>query len=130
MSDKGKIAILVDDMFFAAKIRAAAQNAAREVESVRSLAQLEKMVDDPPSMVIVDLNSERLDGVGAIEMLKSKPIMKGIPIVGFLSHVQTDLKQAAESAGCDYVIPRSMFSMKLPDIVGGDLSSLPHTPVP
>jgi len=125
MSDRGRIAILVDDMFFAAKIRGAAQNVSREVESVKSLAQLEKMSDDPPAMVIVDLNSERVDGVGAIEMLKSKSTMKGIPIVGFLSHVQVDLKLAAESAGCDYVIPRSLFSMKLPDIVNGDLSSLP-----
>jgi len=125
MADRGRIAILVDDMFFGAKIRGAAQNAAREVESVKTLEQLEKIVDDPPSMVIVDLNSERLDGIRAIEMLKSKPAMKDIPIVGFLSHVQLDLKLAADSAGCDYVIPRSMFSMKLPEIVGGDLSSLP-----
>ena len=125
MSDRGKIAILVDDMFFAAKIRAAAQNATREVESVKSLAQLEKLLDDPPTMVIVDLNSDRLDGIAAIETLKSKPTLKGTPIIGFLSHVQVDLKQAAELAGCDYVIPRSLFSMKLPDIVSGDLSSLP-----
>jgi len=125
MVDKGKIAILVDDMFFAAKIRAAAQNAAREVDSVKSLEQLEKMAHDPPSLIIVDLNSERLDGIGVIALLKSNPMMKGIPIIGFLSHVQVDLKEEAESAGCDYVIPRSMFSMKLPDIAGGDLSSLP-----
>ena len=127
MSDRGRIAILVDDMFFAAKIRAAAQNAAREVESVKSLEQLEKMVDNPPSMIIVDLNSERLDGIGVIELLKSNSTMKGIPIIGFLSHVQVDLKEAAETSGCDYVIPRSMFSMKLPDIAGGDLSSLPKS---
>ena len=125
MADKGRMAILVNDMFFAAKIRAAAQNAGREVESVKSLAQLEKLSEAPPSMIIVDLNSDRLDGIGAIELLKSNPTMKGVPIIGFLSHVQVDLKEAAEGAGCDYVIPRSMFSMKLPDIAGGDLSSLP-----
>ena len=127
MVDKGKIAILVDDMFFAAKIRAAAQNAGREVESVKSLEQLEKLSQAPPSMILVDLNSERLDGIAAIKVLKSTPSLKGIPVVGFLSHVQVDLKEAAESAGCDYVIPRSMFSMKLPDIAGGDLSSLPKS---
>ena len=125
MSDRGRIAILVDDMFFAAKIRGAAQNAARDIVSVKSLEQLEKMLDDPPAMVIVDLNSERVDGVAAVATLKRQPAMKSIPIIGFLSHVQVDLKVAAESAGCDYVIPRSLFSMKLPDIVGGDLSSLP-----
>ena len=125
MADKGRIAILVDDMFFAAKIRAAAQNAVREVESVRSLEQLEKLQDNPPTMVLLDLNSERLDAISVIKVLKSTPSLKGIPVVGFLSHVQVDLKQAAESAGCDYVIPRSMFSMKLPEIAGGDLSALP-----
>ena len=125
MHERGRIAILVDDMFFAAKIRAAAQHAGREVESVRSLDQVERLVDDPPAMVFLDLNSERLDGIAAIKVLKSTPAMKGIPVIGFLSHVQVDLKQAAESAGCDYVIPRSIFSMKLPDIAGGDLSSLP-----
>ena len=127
MMDKGKIAILVDDMFFAAKIRAAAQNAGREVESVKSLEQLEKLSQAPPSMIMVDLNSDRLDGIEVIGLLKSNPTLTGIPIVGFLSHVQVDLKEAAESAGCDYVIPRSMFSMKLPDIAGGDLSSLPKS---
>ena len=127
MMDKGKIAILVDDMFFAAKIRAAAQNAGREVESVKSLEQLEKLSQAPPSMIMVDLNSDRLDGIAVIGLLKSNPTLTGIPIVGFLSHVQVDLKEAAESAGCDYVIPRSMFSMKLPDIAGGDLSSLPKS---
>jgi CheY-like chemotaxis protein len=127
MADRGRIAILVDDMFFAAKIRATAQNAAREVESVRSLEQLQKLQDNPPAMVLLDLNSERLDGIAAIKVLKSTPALKGIPVVGFLSHVQVDLKQAAESAGCDYVIPRSLFSMKLPEIAGGDLSSLPKS---
>ena len=125
MADKSRIAILVNDMFFAAKIRAAAQNAGREVESVKSLEQAEKLADDPPSMIIVDLNSDRLDGVEVIGLLKSNPTLKATPIIGFLSHVQLDLKQAAKTAGCDYVIPRSMFSMKLPEIAGGDLSSLP-----
>ena len=125
MADKSRIAILVNDMFFAAKIRAAAQNAGREVESVKSLEQVDKLAHDPPSMIIVDLNSDRLDGIAVIGLLKSNPTLKATPIIGFLSHVQVDLKEAAETAGCDYVIPRSMFSMKLPEIAGGDLSSLP-----
>lgn len=128
MQEKGRIVAIVDDMFFAAKIRAAAQAVACEVESVRSLEQLGKSISSLPSLVIVDLNSERLDALQAIETLKSTPSIKGIPIVGFLSHVQVDLKQAAERTGCDYVIPRSLFSMKLAEIVSGDLSSLPQNP--
>ena len=128
MPEKSRILAIVDDMFFAAKIRAAAGAVAREVETVKSLEQLEKSMANPPSLVIVDLNSERLNPIEAIQSLKSTPSIKEIPVVGFLSHVQVDLKQAAEKAGCDYVVPRSMFSMKLADIVAGDLSSLPRNP--
>ena len=128
MLDKGRIIAIVDDMFFAAKIRAAAGAVAREVESVKSLEQLGQSLANSPSLVIVDLNSERLNPIEALETLKSTASMDKIPIVGFLSHVQVDLKQAAERTGCDYVVPRSLFSMKLAEIVSGDLSSLPRNP--
>ena len=122
----GRISIVVDDMFFTAKIRAAAAVCGREIEVVKSLEQLEKLIDDPPSLVIVDLNSDRLNPLGALEFLKAR--LSGVSVIGFLSHVQVDLKQAAERTGCDYVIPRSMFSMKLAEIMSGDLSSLPKNP--
>ncbi|HXG65442.1 MAG TPA: hypothetical protein VNO70_10055, partial [Blastocatellia bacterium] len=60
-----------------------------------------------------------------IEFCKAQPALRDVPIIGFLSHVQVDLKRQAEMAGCDYVIPRSLFSQALPQIVSGDLSSLP-----
>jgi hypothetical protein len=43
-------------MFFAAKIAPQLRRYA-QVESVKSLEQLEKLRDNPPSMVILDLNS-------------------------------------------------------------------------
>jgi len=39
------------------------------------------------------------------------------PIVGFLSHVQTDLAEKARAAGCTEVLPRSQFTAKLADIL-------------
>jgi CheY-like chemotaxis protein len=123
-----KICMVVDDMFFAAKIRGAAQSCGREIESVKTAEQVVKMIGDPPAMVIVDLNSNRLDPIEVLKRIKGEASMKDVPVVGFLSHVQLDLKQAAEAAGCDYVIPRSAFSMKLPEIVAGNLDSLRARP--
>src|SRR5262245_23999025 len=116
-----KVAMMVDDMFFASKIRGAAAQSGREVSSIKSVEQIE---DDPPSLVLLDLNSKKFDAISAIEFMKSKPELKGIPVLAFLSHVQTDLKRRAEEAGCDYVVPRSLFTEMLPRIVSGDLSSL------
>jgi hypothetical protein len=69
-----------------------------------------------------------LDPIEVLKIIKGEASMKDVPVVGFLSHVQLDLKQAAEAAGCDYVIPRSAFSMKLPEIVAGNLDSLRARP--
>ena len=42
---------------------------------------------------------------------------KATSIVGFVSHVQGDLKVKAQEAGCDVVMPRSAFSQNLVSIL-------------
>jgi hypothetical protein len=37
--------------------------------------------------------------------------------VGFLSHLQGDLKAKAVEAGCDVVMPRAAFSQNLPNLL-------------
>ena len=118
------IGVMVDDMFFVSKIAGAAERADRKIERVRSLADLERLASAPPALVIIDLNSDRLDPVEAIEFLKSRDDLKSIPVVGFVSHVQVDLIRRAEAAGCDYVAPRSRFTQLLAEIVSGNLAPL------
>jgi DNA-binding NarL/FixJ family response regulator len=129
-SDRGRperVSIVVDDMFFAAKIYAAAEAAGRTVDRVRSREQLEReMTTDPPSLLIVDLNAGRLDPLKAIEYFKAQSAISAVPIVGFVSHVQTDLIRSAQAAGCDYVLPRSRFTQLLPEIVSGNFEHLPR----
>ncbi len=124
MDKAKKIGVLVDDMFFASKINAAAVQAARQIERIKTREQLEQLAATPPSLVIVDLNSDRIDPIEAIEFLKSTPDLRAIPIVAFVSHVQTELIRRAQAAGCDYVLPRSAFSQMLNEIVSGNLPSL------
>jgi CheY-like chemotaxis protein len=112
-------------MFFAAKIRSTAEAAGSACERIKSQEEMERSITTaPPSLVIIDLNGERNDPLKLIETLKANPDSRSIPIVGFLSHVQVDLKKQAEAAGCDYVVPRSLFSQALGRIVSGDLSLL------
>jgi CheY-like chemotaxis protein len=124
MNSTERIGLIVDDMFFVSKIAGAAEHAGRAVERIKSREALERLTADPPSLVIIDLNSDRLDPISAIELLKSSPELKTIPVVGFVSHVQVDLIRRAEAAGCDYVTPRSRFTQRLAEIVSLDLSSL------
>ena len=122
--DKEPVAILVDDMFFAAKINNAASACGRTVDRIKSREQLEGLAGNPPSLIIVDLNSDRLDPLEAIRFLKTSAELGRVPVVGFVSHVQTELIREAQTAGCDYVLPRSAFTQLLTDIVAGNLDML------
>jgi len=121
-TETARVAILVDDMFFTAKINGAAAECGRQIERIRSREQLEGFLANPPSLVLIDLNSDRLDPMETIGFFKSSAELSAIPIVSFVSHVQTDLIRAAQAAGCDYVLPRSAFTQMLAQIVSGNLA--------
>jgi DNA-binding NarL/FixJ family response regulator len=72
---------------------------------------------DPPALVIFDLNAVGCHPLEAIRRLKADAALKDTAVLGFLSHVQHDLKAAAAEAGCDRVMPRSAFTVELPDIL-------------
>ncbi|MBI1740581.1 MAG: response regulator [Acidobacteriales bacterium] len=72
--------------------------------------------EEKPSLIIFDLNNANAKPLTLIPKLKSK-LKKGTSIIGFLSHVQGDLKQKAHEVGCDMVLPRSAFSQNLPQLL-------------
>ena len=123
-NETARVAILVDDMFFTAKINGAAAECGRSIERIKSREQLEALIANPPALVIVDLNSDRIDPFEAIRFFKSRSELSSAPVVSFVSHVQTDLIRAAQAAGCDFVLPRSAFTQMLVEIVSGDLDAL------
>jgi len=123
-TDTDQIVTFVDDMFFNSKINSAAAECGRRIERIKSKEQLESLAQNPPSLILIDLNSDRFDPVQTIEFLKSREEFKHIPIVSFVSHVQTDLINAARTAGCDYVLPRSVFTQTLKEMITGDFSSV------
>lgn len=115
--DKTVIA-LVDDLFFAAKIKETARQVGVPLDTVSREDVLRKAVAaGTVSGVIVDLNCGSLDAVQVIRSLKSEPPGDLPPLVGFLQHVQTDLFRRAEEAGLDRIMPRSEFVKELPQLL-------------
>jgi len=115
-----RIFAFVDDLFFQAKIQETARKLNVKMEFVKSDKELaEKMKqngEEKPSLIIFDLNSVNAKPLVLIPKLKAK-LKKGTSIIGFLSHVQGDLKQKAHEVGCDMVLPRSAFSQNLPQLL-------------
>ena len=110
----------VDDMFFAAKIRATAEALGVSIKFHRKLESLvDAAVEQSPDLIIVDLHNEKLNPIDLARALNANEGGKTIPLLGFFSHVQTDLQRAALEAGYDQVIPRSAFSRDLAKILVG-----------
>lgn len=113
-----KILAVVDDLFFVVKINDAARRAGMVAEFLKSEdAVVEKAMAERPSMVIVDLNCGSVAPVQLIEALRSKPELKNVSVVAFVSHIQGELKMQAQNAGADMVLARSAFSLNLPQIL-------------
>jgi CheY-like chemotaxis protein len=116
---------VVDDIFFASKIRAAAEAVDVEISFPRSKeALVEKARESAPQMILVDLHNQKLDPVALAKELKTHQELGGIQLVGFFSHVETELRQNALAAGYDQVLPRSVFSRDLPKILTTDYTDL------
>lgn len=108
----------VDDMFFAAKIRATAEALGVSIKFHRRLDSLvSAAAEQLPDLILCDLHNEKLNPIELARELKSKEGLQGIQLLGFFSHVQTDLQRAALEAGYDQVIPRSVFSRDLATIL-------------
>ncbi len=115
-----RIYAFIDDLFFLAKIQEVSRKLNVKVEFVKSEKEIaEKTGENPeekPSLIVVDLNSNSIKPLSIIAKMRSK-FKKPTSIVGFVSHVQGDLKMKAQEAGCDVVMPRSAFSQNLPNIL-------------
>jgi len=115
-----RIFAFVDDLFFATKIQETARKLNVKVEFAKNDKDLAERMsqngEEKPSLIIFDLNNANARPLTLIPRLKSK-LKKGTSIIGFLSHVQGDLKQKAHEVGCDMVLPRSAFSQNLPQLL-------------
>nr|ART38421.1 G361 [uncultured bacterium] len=112
----------VDDMLFVAKIRATAEHLDVVLRSVRNAETLLKVArESAPDLIIVDLQAEKVDPITVAKTLKDDAQLNSIRLLGFFSHVRADLQKAAVAAGYDVVIPRSVFSRDLAEILEGKI---------
>jgi len=114
-----RIFCFIEDLFFLAKIQETARKLGVKVEFVKgenkeAIARIyEAPENEKPALLVFDLNNLNAKPMTLIPKFKSK-FKKAVSIIGFLNHLQGDLKMKAVEAGCDSVMPRSAFSQSLP----------------
>jgi hypothetical protein len=88
-----RVLAVVSDLFFSVKLTEAAKRCGLALEFVKD-----------PEEVLENAK------------LKGNAVTKGVSLLGYLSHIQVELKQSAQDAGCDMVMARSAFSLNLTQI--------------
>jgi hypothetical protein len=116
-----KIFFFIEDLFFVAKIQETSRKLGVKVAFVKNDKEVFTQLttgeeEDRPGLIVFDLNNANAKPLTLIPKLKAK-LKKGTSIIGFLQHIQGDLKAKATEAGCDTVMPRAAFSQNLPNLL-------------
>jgi len=114
-----RVVAYMDDLFFQMKLAETAKHLGLEVKVATNAESLLQLLDPPPQLVIMELNA-RSQPLAAMQQLRSA--LPQLRVIGFLSHVQTDLAEQVKTAGFDEIMPRSKFSLNLPDILASAMS--------
>jgi hypothetical protein len=114
------IYFFIEELFFQAKIQETAKKLGVKVAFIKNdkdaLAEMTEGEENKPALIVFDLNNANAKPLTLIPKLKAK-LKRSASIVGFLSHLQGDLKAKAVEAGCDVVMPRAAFSQNLPNLL-------------
>jgi CheY-like chemotaxis protein len=108
-----KVIAVLSDLMFTVKITDAAKRAGVQVEIARGA---DEALRKAPGAGAVFLDLNFIDPE-LIRRLKSSEATKSVPLVGFVSHVATEVIQQARDAGCDMVLARSAFVQRLTELL-------------
>jgi len=117
MPEQKKILAVLEDLFFTVKINESAKRAGLPIQFVKSETDVMENAKTNPVLIILDLNFQGIEPLKLIAKLKADSSTKAISLIGYVSHVQGELKIQAQEAGCDMVLARSAFSQNLPQIL-------------
>ncbi len=119
-----RVLAVVPDLFFATKLAATARVAGVELELISPARAAERLAQTLPALILLDLHVP--DGVALVRALKSAA--PTVPVVGFFSHVEIELRAEALAAGADAVLPRSQFVSRLAALLTHGLDALNANP--
>jgi len=113
-----RIALLCPDLLFGSKVEGALKIAGHTVnrfddeEQVRAAASFH-------DMLIVDLTTDLIDGPAILRSLRERGELGAVPTLGFYSHVDQEMRKAADAAGFSRVVPRSRMAREGAALVEG-----------
>jgi hypothetical protein len=121
-----RVVALVPDLLFGSQVQGMLTAAGHEVELVGDETRLRDRLGDiaAPAVatLVVDLTNDALDGPALVEVLSAEGILAQTRTLGFYAHVDISVRERAEEAGFDLVVPRSRMAREGAQLVAGLIS--------
>ena len=108
-----RVVAVFDDLLLGSNVLGMLRAAGHEAELVGPEAARPRGA----AVMIVDLATEGFDGIALLEDLRARGELEGTRALGVYSHVRPDVRERAEAAGFDLVVPRSRMAREGPDLV-------------
>jgi DNA-binding NarL/FixJ family response regulator len=122
-----RVVALVPDLLFGSQVQGMLAAAGHEVELVGVEYRVRDLLGDAAAptvaVLVVDLTSDALDGPALVESLSAEGALAQIRTLGFYAHVDVSIRERAEQAGFDLVVPRSRMAREgatlVADLISG-----------
>lgn len=101
-----RIVAIAPELMLGTRIQETLTAAGHEVTLAPSVSEAPL---DEAQLLVVDVESCKPEGVVGL----------GVPVLGFYPHTDTKLRELAEAAGVDLVVPRSRLAREMPQLVAG-----------
>ena len=115
MADTSPGLLLSADLMFTSKICGTADSLGLRIEVLDDACEATpRLADTDYACLLIDLT---VPGLDISNLIAGLPAEKRPWVIAFGPHVQTARLEAARTAGCDEVLPRSRFSAELPQLL-------------
>jgi DNA-binding NarL/FixJ family response regulator len=101
-----RVVALVPDLLFGSRVKGALEAAGHEVALEREPGTAREQ-SAAADVLVVDLTAEEFDGCELVEGLTLGDALTPLRTLAFYAHVDTEVRERAEQAGFDRVVPRS-----------------------
>jgi hypothetical protein len=122
----GRVVALIPDLLFGSQVQGMLTAAGQEVELVGDETRLRDRLGDTVAPVVatlvVDLTNDALDGPALVEALSAEGVLAQTRTLGFYAHVDVSIRERAERAGFDLVVPRSRMAREGAQLVADLIS--------
>lgn len=116
-----QVLAFIPDLLFGSRVQAALSADGHDVVLGADAAGVRERLAGV-AVLVVDLTDDPAARAGMVESLSADGSLDGIATLGFYSHVESEVREIAQAAGFDLVVPRSRMAREAATLVAGLVS--------